>query len=173
MMKFKSLIVSLFIFAIPVVAQEPSDFENYGDCGTVTISDPMMDEAGAVVFCGFEAPSIAFIRAPGRAVMHIEIETEVTKRVGDGYSITELQQFADSEIKFRVDRGEIHVGSGRFQKAGFFSINDNSFALKVIFEIPNGQKLHFSIDDMPTETIMLQGAKEAVEDMKRRLEAAP
>ena len=172
-MKFKSLAVLLFIFAIPVVAQQFSDFRDYGDCGTVTISDPMTDEVGAIVFCGFELPRIAFVREPGRAVMDIQIETDLTKRVGDAYSLNELQQFADLEVKIRLDRDEILVGSGRFRKDGFFSINDNSLALKVVLEMPNRQKLHFSIDGTPTETIDLQGAKEAVEDIKRRLEAAP
>ena len=171
-MKFKSLIVvAILILTIPVAAQEVSDPMRHGDCITGTMSDPMSDESGAFVVCGSEPTIFVIVREPGRSGMQMAIQTSLTKMVADNSSLTELSQLSKSEVKFRVDKGEILTGFGHLSKDGSLYIGDNSLAKEIMQKISNGQKLHFSIDGTHTETVLLRGAKEAVEDMKRRLES--
>ncbi len=170
-MKFKSLVVvAILILTIPVAAQEPSDYRRHGNCVSGTMSDPMSDESGAFFFCGSE-PTILFIgQEPGQLGLQIGIQTNLTKMVADNSTLEELKQASNSEVKFRVDKGEILTGRGRLFKDGLLYILNDSLANEIMQEISNGQKLHFSIDDTATETIQLEGAKEAVQDMRRRLE---
>lgn len=55
-------------------------------------------------------------------------------------------------------------------KDEFFYIRDNSLAERIIQKITEGKKLHFSIENFLTHTILLGDAKKAVEDMRKRLE---
>ena len=168
-MKVKSLIVvAILTFTLPVVAQ---DYVRYGNCVTGTMSDPMSDESGARVVCGSEASIFIIGREPGRSGMQMAIQTSLTKMVADSSSLAELSQLSKAEVKLRVDKGEILTGSGHLFKDGFLYIEDNALAEEIMQKISNGQKLHFSIEDTPTETIQLGGAKEAVEDMRKRLES--
>ena len=171
MMKFKALIaVAIAILTIPVAAQETSDYRRHGNCTVGTMSDPMSDESGAFLFCESGTTILVIGRSPGQSAMEIGIQTSLTKMVADNSSLAELSQFAKEEVKFRVDQGEILTGVGRLSKDGFIYIEDNSLIREIMQKISNGQKLHFSISETPTETVLLEGAKEAMEDMKRRLE---
>ena len=171
-MKFKCLIVvAILTSTIPVGAQEFSDYRRYGNCMTGTMSDPMSDESGAFFFCGSEPTIFIIAQEASHLGMYIGIQTNLTKMVADSYSLEELQQSPNSEVKFRVDKEKILTGSGHLFKDGFLYIEDNSLAEELMQKVSNGQKLHFSIDDTPTETILLGGAKEAVEDIRKRLES--
>ena len=171
-MKFKSLIiVAILTLTIPVVAQEFSDYSKHGNCMTGTMSDPMSNESGAFFFCGSEPTLFIILQEASHLGITIGIQSDMTKMVADGYSLEDLQQFPNTEVKLRVDKEKILTGSGRIFKDGFLYIEDKSLAEEITQMISNGQKLHFSIDDTPTETIQLGGAKEAVEDMRRRLES--
>ena len=169
-MKFKSLVVlAVVTLTIPVAAQEFSDYARHGNCVTGTASDPMSDESGAFFVCGSEPTVIVIGRLPGQLGLAIAVQTNVTKTVAEKSTLEEIGQISNSEVKFRVDKGEILTGHGYLSQDGLINVENDSLAKQIAQEISDGQKLHFSIDDTGTETIQLEGANEAVEDMRRRL----
>ena len=171
-MKFKTLILfAILALSLPIAAQEFSDYRRHGNCMTGTISDPMSDASGAFVFCGSEPTVFVIAQEAVHLGMYLGIQSTITKMVADGYPLEELRQFPDSEVKLRIDKGKILTASGRFFKDGFLYIEDNALAEEIMRQISNGQKLHFSIDDTPTETIQLGGAQDAVGDMRERLKS--
>ena len=108
---------------------------------------------------------------PGQLCLQMGIQTNLTKMLADNSTLEELlKQASNLEVKFRVDKREILTGRGALSKDGTLNILNNSLANEIIQEISSGQKLHFSIEGTATETIQLKGAKEAVQDMRRRLE---
>ena len=165
-----TICAAVFILAIPVGSQELSDVKHHGNCATGTLSDPMSDELGAFLFCGTEPTILLVALEPGQMGLQVAVLSSLTKTVAENSTLDEVRQISDSEVKFRVDKGGIFAGRGYLAKDGFLYMENDALAKEIMQKISGRQKLHFSIDGTATETIELQGSKEAVEDMKRRLQ---
>lgn len=171
-MKLKSLLTVVFlVLALPVIAQEPVDVQEYGNCVAGTLLDAITDEVGALVFCGGEPTFIVIGRDPGDSSFYIGLHTQMTKTIVDSLTLTEIIEVGNIVVKFRVDKGAVRPGSGLLSKIGFLYLKSDSLAKALTQDMANGQRLHFSIGPMPTETIDLNGARGAIKDMRRRLEA--
>ena len=175
MMMLKALVVLVAVFAGAAVGQETQDVKRHGACVVWTETDPMSDEVGAWVVCATQ-PEAETMFVLGRAVdspnMTVGFHSEEAKYVADNTPLDDLISFTPSAIRFRVDQGDILTSSGKLGRDGFFYIEDGTLAEALLDQISKGEKLHCAIENFRTYTLDLDGAKDAVADLRERLQAA-
>ena len=172
MTTLKALVVVLAVLAATAVAQETRDAKWHGLCLVYTEADPMSDEVGAGFFCKGESeeePLLYIAKRVGSSTFTVGVGSKTTERVADNTPLDELQAFAPSEVRYRVDDGDILTRSANVAADGVFYVAEDALAEALLEQVPKGEKFHFAIENFRTYTILLHGAKEAVADFQERL----
>ena len=103
--------------------------------------------------------------------MTVAVKNHVTKYAAEATLMRDLSQFVGTEVRFRVEEGDVLTGTGNLRTDGVIYTSDSSgtLGLQLLDPVASGQKLYFSVAPQPSDVIDLDGAKEVVADMVERL----
>ena len=181
MMMLKVLVVAVATLAVATsaIGQERKDAESYGAWLVWSELHPMNDAVGAWAFCSNRPERTRFFglgQPAGWPLIGVSVASESSLKIAQDppHPWPDVEAFlSPMQIRFRVDQGEVLAGTGYLKRNGFYYVWDEALVEAIMDQIPTGEKVHFAFgDSLHTHTIALDGARDAMADLRKRLQAS-